>query len=61
MEKNQRGGSRPGAGRKGGNCKKTLSIRLSEDAVLAIEKLVEKHKITKTEAVEMALKMTLNL
>lgn len=61
MEKNQRGGCRPGAGRKGGNCKKTLSIRLSEEAVLAIEKLVEKHKITKTEAVEMALKMTLNL
>lgn len=61
MEKNQRGGSRPGAGRKGGNCKKTLAIRLSDEAFLAIEKLVEKHKITKTEAIEMALKMTLNL
>lgn len=57
---NKRGGARQGAGRKSQG-KKTLSIRLSPEAYEKIEKISEQYNMTKTEVVEMALKLTQKL
>lgn len=57
MVENKRGGARQGAGRKPQG-KKKRSIRLCPEAYEKIEKISEQYNMTKTEDVEMALKMT---
>lgn len=57
---NKRGGARQGAGRKSQG-KKKLSVRLCPEVYEKIEKFSEQYNLTKTEVVEMALKLTQKL